>query len=160
MGFALGATDFVTKPIDREHLARLLKMYRCAHPPCPVLVVEDHADLRELMRRMLEQEGWAVVEAENGRVALDRVAENRPELIVLDLMMPEMDGFGFLEALRREPAWRSIPIIVVTAKDLSPEERQRLNGHVRNIVHKGARGREELMQELGERIAACLCNVA
>jgi signal transduction histidine kinase/CheY-like chemotaxis protein len=160
LGFALGATDFLTKPINREHLARLLEKYRCAHPPCPVLVVEDHADLRELMRRMLVQEGWAVAEAENGRVALERVAENRPELIVLDLMMPEMDGFGFLEALRREPAWRSIPIVVVTAKDLSSEDRQRLNGYVRNIVHKGTRGREELMQEVGERIAACLGNVA
>jgi CheY-like chemotaxis protein len=159
-GFALGATDFLTKPIDREHLAQLLQKYRCSHPPCPVLVVEDQADLRKLMRRMLEQEGWVVAEAENGRVALDRVAENRPELIVLDLMMPEMDGFSFLEALRQHAAWRSIPIVVVTVKDLTAEDHQRLNGYVQHIVHKGTRGREELLQELGERIAACQGKVA
>ncbi len=160
VGFALGATDFLTKPIDRERLASLLQKYRCAHPPCPVLVVEDHADLRALIRRMLEQEGWVVAEAENGRVALDRIAENRPELIVLDLMMPEMDGFSFLEALRQHAGWRAIPIIVVTAKDLSAEDHQRLNGYVQYIIHKGAYGREELLAELGDRIAACLGQVA
>ncbi|MFO1418702.1 MAG: response regulator [Methylotetracoccus sp.] len=160
LGFALGATDFLTKPINRDYLSRLLQKYRCANPPCPVLVVEDHPELRELMRRMLEQEGWAVAEAENGRLALERVAENRPELIVLDLMMPEMDGFAFLEALRQQPAWRGIPIIVVTAKDLTVEDRQRLNGYVEYIVSKGSRGREELLDELGNRIAECLGRVA
>jgi len=159
LGFALGATEYLTKPIDRAYLARLLKKYRCAHPPCRVLLVEDQADLRALMRRMLEQEGWVVTEAENGRVALDRVAENPPELIVLDLMMPEMDGFSFLEALRRHEGWRAIPIVVVTAKDLTAEDHQRLNGYVRYIVHKGAYGRDELLQQLGDLIAACLGKV-
>ncbi len=156
MGFALGATDFLTKPVDRDYLSRVLQKYRCAQPPCPVLLVEDHAELRELMRRMLEQEGWVVAEAENGRVALERVAENRPELIVLDLMMPEMDGFSFLEELRQHEGWRSIPVIVVTAKDLTAEDRQRLNGYVQYVVNKGTRGRDELLQELGGRITACL----
>lgn len=156
MGFALGATDFLTKPINREQLIRLLQKYRGAGKPGPALVVEDHADLRELTRRMLEQEGWAVEEAENGRVALQKVAENRPELIVLDLMMPEMDGFSFIEALRKKEAWRTIPVVVVTAKDLTAEDRQRLNGYVQYVIHKGQRVREELLQELGDRIAACL----
>jgi YVTN family beta-propeller protein len=160
MGFALGATDFLTKPIDRKYLAQLLKKYRCANPPCPVLVVEDQADLRELMRRMLEQEGWVVAEAETGRVALDRVAENRPELIVLDLMMPEMDGFSFIEALRQNLAWRSIPIVVVTAKDLTEEDRLRLNGYVQYIVDKGSHNQEDLLREVADRIASCLAEVA
>lgn len=160
MGFALGATDFLTKPIDRAYLAQVLQKYRCAHPPCPALVVEDQPDLRALMRRMLEQEGWVVVEAENGRVALDRVAESRPELIVLDLMMPEMDGFSFLEALRQHEGWRTVPIVGVTSKDLTAEDHQRLSGYVQYIVHKGAYGREELLQELGDRIAACLGQIA
>lgn len=160
MGFALGATDFLTKPIDRGHLAELLKKYRCADPPCPVLVVEDNTELRELMRRILEQEGWVVAEAENGRVALDRVAENRPELILLDLMMPEMDGFSFLEALRQRAPWRSIPIVVVTAKDLTAEDRQRLNGYVQYIVRKGSHTREELLREVADRIASCMREVA
>lgn len=160
MGFALGATDFLTKPIDRAYLAQVLQKYRCAHPPCPVLVVEDQADLRALLRRMLEQEGWVVAEAENGRVALDRVAENRPELIVLDLMMPEMDGFTFIEALRRHEAWRSIPIVIVTAKDLTAEDHRRLNGYVQQVLHKGAYSREALLAEIGNRIAACLLGKA
>jgi CheY-like chemotaxis protein len=159
MGFALGATDFLTKPIDRGYLAQLLKKYRCAHPPCPVLLVEDDADLRELVRRMLEQEGWVVAEAENGRVALDRIAENCPELIVLDLMMPEMDGFSFLEALRQHVAWRSIPVVVVTAKDLTAEDHQRLNGYVGYIIQKGSQTREDLLREVGDRIASCLAEV-
>ncbi len=160
MGYALGATDFLTKPINRPQLSKVLEKYRCAHPPCPVLVVEDQAELRELMRRILEQEGWVVAEAENGRVALDRVAENRPALIVLDLMMPEMDGFSFLEALRQRAPWRSIPVIVVTAKDLSAEDRQRLNGYVQYIVKKGSHTREELLQEVADRIASCVGEMA
>ncbi len=160
MGFALGATDFLTKPIDREYLAQLLQKYRCASPPCPVLVVEDEPELRELMRRLLEKEGWVVAEAENGRVALERVAESRPELIVLDLMMPEMDGFTFIEALRQHDAWCAIPIVVVTAKDLTAEDHQRLNGYVQNILHKGAYRRDELLQELGNQITACLGRAA
>ncbi len=156
LGFALGATDYLTKPIDREYLARLLQKYRCASPPCLVLVVEDAPELRELIRRLLEKEGWMVAEAENGRVALDRVAERRPALIVLDLMMPEMDGFAFIEALRQNEAWRAIPIVVVTAKDLTAEDHQRLNGYVQNILHKGAYRRDELLQELGNQITACL----
>jgi len=159
-GFSLGATDFLTKPIDRMHLVRLLMKYRCAHPPCPVLLVEDQKDLREMMRRLLEQEGWTVAEAENGREALTRVAENRPELIVLDLMMPEMDGFSFLEALRQNVAWRSIPVVVVTAKDLTSEDRQRLNGYVQYVVQKGSQTREDLLKEVGDRIASCLAEVA
>jgi adenylate cyclase len=156
MGFALGATDFLTKPINREYLARLLQKYRCADPPCQVLVVEDEADLRELMRRLLEKEGWMVAEAENGRVALERVAEHRPDLIVLDLMMPEMDGFTFIEVMRQNEAWRSIPIVVVTAKEFTVEDHRRLNGYVQKVLHKGTHGRDELLQELGNQIAACL----
>jgi signal transduction histidine kinase/DNA-binding response OmpR family regulator len=159
-GFALGATDFLTKPINRADLARVLKKFHDANPSCPVLIVEDQAGLRELMRRMLEQEGWVVAEAENGRVALDRVAENRPALIVLDLMMPEMDGFSFLEALRQRAPWRSIPIVVVTAKDLTEEDRQRLNGYVQYVVDKGSHDQEELLQEVADRIASCMRQVA
>ena len=101
-----------------------------------------------------------VAEAETGRVALDRVAENRPELIVLDLMMPEMDGFSFIEALRQNLAWRSIPIVVVTAKDLTEEDRLRLNGYVQYIVDKGSHNQEDLLREVADRIASYLAEVA
>ena len=86
---------------------------------------------------MLEKAGWAVSEAENGRVALERVAENRPALILLDLMMPDMDGFEFAAELHRHAEWRSIPIVVLTAKDLTPDELLRLNGNVHAILDKG-----------------------
>jgi CheY-like chemotaxis protein len=156
LGYALGAADYLTKPVDWDRLAAILQKYRCAHPPCTVLVVEDDADTRDMLRRMLTKENWAVTEASNGRVALERVAESQPELILLDLMMPEMDGCAFLETLRHQDAWRSIPVVVVTAKDLTPEDRQRLNGYVEQILQKGAYSHEELLHEIQLLIAACV----
>ena len=154
MGYALGASAYLTKPIHWERLATILKKYRCERSPCRVLVVEDEADTRDLLRRMLEKEGWAVAEAVNGREALEGVAENRPDLILLDLMMPEMDGFAFVEALRQQEAWRSIPVVVVTAKDLTPDDRQRLNGSVERILQKGAYSREELLRQVRDQVVA------
>jgi len=87
---------------------------------------------------MMEREGWSVVEAENGKVGLERLAENLSSLILLDLMMPVMDGFSFVEALRANSAWNEVPVIVVTAKDITKEDRDRLNGRVVNIMEKGS----------------------
>ncbi len=148
MGFALGAADFMTKPIDSERLVALLRRYRCQRPPCPILVVEDDPATREMFRRTLEKEGWRVIEAATGRDALHSVAEDRPDLIILDLMLPEMDGFQVAEELRRNAAWHSIPIIVVTAKDLTDEDRRRLNGSVEKILQKGAQARDDLVREI------------
>jgi CheY-like chemotaxis protein len=106
-----------------------------------------------MLRRILAKEGWAVTEAVNGREALERVAENRPELILLDLMMPEMDGFAFLEALRRQEAWRAIPVVVLTAKDLTSHDRQRLNGYVERLLQKGTYSQEELLREVRDLVA-------
>lgn len=156
MGYALGASDYLVKPIERDRLVSVLNKYRSGQN-CPVLLVEDDATIREMVRRTLEKEGWQVAEAENGRVALDRVAENPPELILLDLMMPEMDGFQFITQLRQNPAWRSIPVVVVTAMDLSNQERLALEHHVKHILQKGGYSREELLQELRDVVAsACL----
>jgi CheY-like chemotaxis protein len=148
IGYALGASDYVLKPFDREKLVAVLRRYKCGRPPCPVLVVEDDPATRDVIRRSLEQDGWRVSEAENGRVALNAIEQDSPELILLDLMMPEMDGFEFVNALRRNEGSRHIPIVVVTAKDLSPEDRARLEGHVRRIFQKGAFTREELIREI------------
>jgi signal transduction histidine kinase/CheY-like chemotaxis protein len=151
LGYALGASDYLTKPIDRERLVAVLKQHRRDRP---VLVVDDDVEVRTLFRRMLEPEGYTVVEAHNGRVAIDRLREVSPSVILLDLMMPEMDGFEFVTEFRRHEAWRAIPIVVVTAKDLSPDDRQRLNGHVERILQKGAYGRERLLTEVRELVAA------
>ncbi len=156
MGYALGASDYLTKPIDRDRLTAVLSKYRCEQVFCSVLLVEDDSATREMLRRTLEKEDWRVAEAENGRVALERVAETRPELILLDLMMPEMDGFEFITELRQDPVRRTIPIIVITAMDLTPEDRLRLNGYVTQILQKGAYSREELLQEVRDLVAACL----
>ncbi|HJV58098.1 MAG TPA: response regulator, partial [Methylomirabilota bacterium] len=151
LGYALGAADYLTKPIDRERLVTVLERHR---RDLPVLVVDDDAGLRQLLRRMLEPEGYAVVEAENGRVALERLHDVSPSVILLDLMMPEMDGFEFVAEFRRHQAWRAIPIVVVTAKDLSQEDRERLNGHVQKILQKGTHGRDQLLAEVRELVSA------
>jgi signal transduction histidine kinase/CheY-like chemotaxis protein len=148
MGKTLGAADYLPKPIDRERLSAVLRKYKCTTPPCPVLVVEDDAATRELIRRTLVAGGWNVREASNGREALTMIQRSRPDLVLLDLMMPEMDGFEFLEQLRANPEWRGIPVVVVTAKDLTPADRERLNGRVRSILQKSAYTHEELAREI------------
>ncbi len=156
MGFSLGAVDYLIKPIDWERLAATLQKYKCAHPPCPVLVVEDDAEMREMLRRSLEEEGWAVTEAQNGRVGLERMAESRPELILLDLLMYEMDGFQFLDEVRKHEEWQLIPIIVVTAKELTAEDRVRLSGSVKKVLEKKAYRPEELLCAVRDLVAAFL----
>jgi CheY-like chemotaxis protein len=120
-GYALGATDYMVKPIDRERLAGVLRTL-CGERLTPhVLVVEDDEATRTVIRQTLERAGWSLAEAENGRIALERVAEHRPDVIVLDLVMPEMNGFEFLTALRSNPAWRGVPVVVEEADvDVAP----------------------------------------
>ncbi|HYO45569.1 MAG TPA: GAF domain-containing protein [Gemmatimonadota bacterium] len=141
LGIALGASEYLTKPIDRERLAAILARYSRADAPRRVLVVEDDEAARALIRRALEAEGWEVDEAENGRVALERLAETEPALVLLDLMMPEMDGFEFLETLRGGADPSGVPVVVITAKELTEEDHLRLNGGVERIVQKGSRDR-------------------
>jgi CheY-like chemotaxis protein len=146
MGFALGAVDYFTKPIDFQRLHQVLEKYRHTSASPTVLVIEDDASTREMMRRALDKEGWAVIEAPNGRVGLERLDGTVPALILLDLMMPEMDGFEFMEALRRRGDGRNVPVIVITAKDLTPEEQRRLNGGVERIIQKSALSQQELLE--------------
>jgi signal transduction histidine kinase/DNA-binding response OmpR family regulator len=148
IGHALGAADYLTKPFDREKLVVALRRFRKGSSPRPVLVVEDDAPTREVIRRSLEKDGWQVSEAENGRRGLQSLARAQPDLILLDLMMPEMDGFEFVAELRKSESGRKIPVVVVTAKEITEEDRRRLNGQVRRVLHKGSFSREELTAEL------------
>jgi CheY-like chemotaxis protein len=107
-----------------------------------------------MLRRLLEQQGWTVTEAENGRIALQSVIETRPALILLDLMMPEMDGFEFLDELRKREGCGSIPTVVITAKDLTAQDRKRLNGGVDKVVQKGAYDRQELLAQVRDLVAS------
>ncbi len=154
LGFALGAAEYVTKPVDRERLAAILNRYGRDGESRRVLVVEDDEAVRAQLRRAMEAQGWSVKEAENGRVALERIADGPVDLILLDLMMPEIDGFAFLERLRRLEGWRSVPVVVITAKELTPEDRQRLNGGVERIIEKGATSPDELLAEVRRLVAA------
>ena len=144
-GYALGATDYLSKPVDRELLLRTLTRYHSLQAPSPVLLVEDDTDTREIMARTLDKAGWQVLEATNGREALDQLARTRPGLILLDLMMPVMDGFDFLLGMRANPDWRDIPVIVLTAKNLTEEDRRVLSGKVEQVIEKGATSPEQLI---------------
>jgi signal transduction histidine kinase/CheY-like chemotaxis protein len=155
-GYALGATDYMVKPIDRERLAGVLRTLCGGRPTPHVLVVEDDEAIRAVIRQTLERAGFALTEAENGRVGLARVAERRPDVIVLDLVMPEMNGFEFLAALRSHEAWRTVPVVVLTALELGEEDRRRLNGEVERVLRKGACERDELLEEIRQALAAAL----
>jgi len=146
IGYSLGAADYFTKPIDFQRLHQVLEKYRRATNHQTVLVVEDDRQTREMLRRTLEKEGWRVVEAANGKAGLAELDGELPVLILLDLMMPEMDGFEFMEALRRRQEPPQVPVIVITAKDLTEEDRRRLNGGVERILQKGATSQQEVVE--------------
>ncbi len=146
-GFALGATEYLTKPFDRERLASVLGRISKRRGSRLALVVDDMADNRELLRSALEGDGWTVEEAGNGREALERLELRRPDAILLDLMMPEMDGIQFVERLRASERNRSIPVLVVTAKEITPADRQRLSGGVQAIMQKGAVDLSEVVSQ-------------
>jgi CheY-like chemotaxis protein len=152
--YSLGASNFVTKPLDHARMSEMLRRYVKPGTTGVVLVVDDDPLARRMARELLERQGWAVAEAVNGRAALAVVQELRPQLVLLDLMMPEMDGFEFIEQFRANEAWREIPVIVVTAKDLTAAERVRLSGCVTRIMAKGAQPLGEALAHLREVISA------
>src|SRR5256885_15097904 len=135
-GIALGAAVYLTKPIDRERLRHVIGRFRAPARTTRVLVVEDDAVQRERMLGWLEGPQWAVREAENGREALKRIQESKPDVILLDLMMPEMDGFAVVAALQKEAGWQDIPVIIITARDLDVKDRERLNCGVQSVLVK------------------------
>ena len=150
LGYALGATDYLTKPVDRDRLSALVRRYRRAPGSGRdvVLIVEDDPGTRDMLRRTLEREGWDVAEAANGRIGLEQVVQSKPSLILLDLMMPEMDGFAFVTELRRSEEGRRVPVVVLTSKDITQEDRRRLTGFVELILQKGAASRETILTEI------------
>jgi CheY-like chemotaxis protein len=135
-GMTLGAAGYLTKPIDRAKLIAVLRPYQARIRHSRVLIVDDDAMQRERIRSWLEPQQWLISEAENGRAALDLLADNEPDVILLDLLMPEMDGFQLITALQERPEWRSIPVIVITALDLTASDRARLNAGVEEILSK------------------------
>ena len=139
------AVDYISKnPIYRKH--------HHGQGPSQVLVIEDEPSIRQMVRRVLEKEGWVVREAENGKVGLRAVSENRPAVILLDLMMPVMNGFDFVQELRKNKDWQDIPVVILTAKDLTVEDRQQLKGNVERVYQKGEYNRDQLLNEVRELV--------
>ena len=160
LGYALGASDYLSKPVDRAQLLAVLKKYCGTTVAGSALVVEDDPATRDLLRRLLEGDGWTVLEAADGLKALECLAASpAPSLILLDLMMPEMDGFEFLAEMRQHPEWKAIPVVVLTAKDLTPEDRLFLNGSlllsgcVKRGLQSGAFNRDDLLRQVHELVA-------
>jgi len=145
LGQSLGAADYVLKPVQWDQLRHVMEQFRGTEGD--VLVVDDDADVRHRMRTLLERNGWTVVEASNGQEALERLAHAIPRLILLDLTMPVMDGFTFLHALRQRPDCADIPVVVLTARDLTSEDQRKLRGADR-ILSKGDTSLKQLAGEL------------
>ncbi len=152
-GYALDAAGFLSKPVNQNQLGEVLTLHRPHHGTPEVLVVDDDADGRRLLSQMLRQENWHISEAVNGLEALARVGEHVPDLIITDLMMPEMDGFEFLRVLREHSEWRTIPVVVLTARDLTRQEREQLNAGMANVFQKGSYHRDQLLGEVREALA-------
>ena len=145
---SLGAAGYLTKPIDQHTLQRMMGRFRTSARPTRILLVEDDALQRELMREWLVGEQWTVHEAGNGREALALLRANKPDVILLDLMMPEMDGFQIVAALQEEPLWRDVPVIVITARDLNAKDRERLNSGVHSVLLKNTFRPDELVERI------------
>jgi CheY-like chemotaxis protein len=153
-GFSLGAADYLIKPIVETELIKALKHLESQHKEqIKVLVVDDQADDILLIRRILEaQSHYKIIEANNGKEALELVQSAEPDLIILDLTMPEMDGFTVVEALKNNEKTRVIPIIIVSAKEINPAERLALTGQVEVLLRKGIFTENELLEDVSQAL--------
>ena len=157
-GVALGANDYVVKPINRQRLLNILKKY-CTSGNCRILVVDDDAASSEMLERTLEMAGWRVTTAVNGREVLAMLESQEkmlPDVILLDLMMPELDGFEVLEIVKKNNIWSNIPVLIMTAKELTETDYMRLNGSVAGLMAKGAYSRDELLKQLNSLLPAAM----
>ena len=133
-------------------MSNILTRHRIDSDSQSILIVEDDETTREMLKKSLETNDFKVRSAYNGKEALEKVKSAKPGLILLDLMMPEMDGFEFAEKLRENKDWLDIPVVVITAKDLTKEDHKRLKGNVEAIMQKGSYNKNDLLTEIGDRI--------
>jgi signal transduction histidine kinase/CheY-like chemotaxis protein len=152
LGFSLGASEFLTKPVDHEELRQVIAKHLPGSLPGNLLVVEDDAATRDVIRRAMEGDGWRTYEATNGRMGMEILDEARPQVIILDLLMPEMNGFEFLSELKQNRKWQKVPVIVLTAKNLTTDDHSRLEGSVEGILQKGEQSTQELLDQLSHKL--------
>ncbi|MDM8565050.1 response regulator [Candidatus Halobeggiatoa sp. HSG11] len=156
-GLAMGATDYLVKPVGQDQLATILNKYNIGDESQQlVMVIEDDIVIREIMNDMLKTEGWRVFKAENGKVALEHLEDKKPSLILLDLLMPEMDGFEFIARLRNDEKWHSIPVVVLTSAKLSASDQAHLHGYVDGIFQKESYNSEDLFEVIRKQVAAAI----
>ena len=148
LAYALGAAEFVNKPIERFTLEDTVKKCLTSNHDLTVLIVEDDELTRSMLSALLTKKGWQIRMAINGAEGLESVKEITPDLILLDLMMPEVDGFEFLKTLRTEEQWRGIPVVVLTARNLSETERNALASDAQNVLQKGAYDKDYLLEQI------------
>ncbi len=156
LGYALGADEYLLKPIDRQQLVKVIEKYKVKKSPSVLLVVEDDSTTREMLKRQLEIDDVKTLEASNGAQALTLMKSTKPGAIILDLMMKDMDGFEFIHELQKHPDWQSVPVIVMTAKELTGGEREFLNSRVQKIFQKGAYERSTLLSEVTNLLSKAL----
>ncbi len=152
----LGAVDYLSKPVDKERLLKVVDKHIARSARGPILVIEDDPDTLEITCDLLVQAGWLIQAAENSTEALEIIEKSPPMLILLDLMMPEMDGFEVIKKLRYHPQWQLIPIIVITSVELSTSEYAQLSKQVQNIFQKGKYELQDLLNEVNEVVSSSL----
>lgn len=153
LGYIVGAADYLSKPIERQRLLANINQFCQRQSPYPILVVDDDIEIRNVIRRFLEKDGWNVIEASNGREGLEQIDIQKPQLILLDLMMPDMDGFEFIVALRHTETSATLPVIVITAKMLTESEHELLSIHTQKVMYKGSYNHNKLFTEI-QRLAS------
>ncbi|UBF25797.1 response regulator [Kovacikia minuta CCNUW1] len=156
LGFTLGISDYLTKPADFKRLALLLRSYRNSIPRGKILLLQEDSTTRQIIQRLLEKEGWTVAIAENPRSAMELMQQLQPELVLLDLMPPDMKGLEFVARIRQHETFHSLPIVVITTKDISREERLWLNGYIETLFQHEGYGHEKSLLELHHLLTGCI----
>jgi DNA-binding response OmpR family regulator len=149
-GFALGAADYLVKPVNRDELLATLRRFTAKDQdpdaPCKVLAIDNDPLALELIEASLAPQGFIVLRATGGEEGIMKAQSERPALIILDLLMPEMDGFTVAERLRANPATAGIPIVVLTSKTISQQDKERLNSHISLLARKAEFSRVEFVE--------------
>jgi signal transduction histidine kinase/DNA-binding response OmpR family regulator len=155
----LGAVDYLAKPVDKLRLLNVVDKHITRSARGPILVIEDDPDTLETTCDLLVQAGWSIQAAENSTEAIEIIEKSPPILILLDLMMPGMDGFEVIKKLRYHPQWQLIPIIVITSVELSTSEYAQLSKQVQNIFQQGKYELQDLLNEVNEVVSSSLVPV-